>query len=66
MVTVYRPALYASHASYAMDFSLPCIETHTTASTDPHRTDRIIGNVYMRCVLMNIIRNAYDAYDADL
>ncbi|KAF9799265.1 hypothetical protein SFRURICE_013561 [Spodoptera frugiperda] len=27
-------------------------ETHTTASTDPHRTDRIIGNAYMRCVLM--------------
>uniref|UniRef100_A0A2H1V0Z4 SFRICE_001838 n=1 Tax=Spodoptera frugiperda TaxID=7108 RepID=A0A2H1V0Z4_SPOFR len=37
---------------YPADFSLPCIETHTTASTDPHRTDRIIGNAYMRCVLM--------------
>ncbi|KAF9806889.1 hypothetical protein SFRURICE_005846, partial [Spodoptera frugiperda] len=43
------PTSYASHAT---DFSLSCIETHTTASTDPHRTDRIIGNVYMRCVLM--------------
>ncbi|KAF9790006.1 hypothetical protein SFRURICE_002371 [Spodoptera frugiperda] len=28
------------------------LETHTSASTDPHRTDRIIGNAYMRCVLM--------------
>uniref|UniRef100_A0A2H1VM98 SFRICE_009775 n=1 Tax=Spodoptera frugiperda TaxID=7108 RepID=A0A2H1VM98_SPOFR len=37
-VSVHRPA------SHATDFSLSCIETHTTASTDPHRTDRIIGN----------------------
>ncbi|KAF9800515.1 hypothetical protein SFRURICE_017777, partial [Spodoptera frugiperda] len=29
-----------------------CIETYTTASTDPRRTDRIISNAYMRCVLM--------------
>uniref|UniRef100_A0A2H1VF47 SFRICE_015921 n=1 Tax=Spodoptera frugiperda TaxID=7108 RepID=A0A2H1VF47_SPOFR len=36
----------------SQDFSLSCIETHTTASTDPHRTDRIIGNAYMRCVPM--------------
>uniref|UniRef100_A0A2H1WEL0 SFRICE_031961 n=1 Tax=Spodoptera frugiperda TaxID=7108 RepID=A0A2H1WEL0_SPOFR len=42
----------ASYASHATDFSLSCIETHTTASTDPHRTDRIIGNAYMRCILM--------------
>ncbi|KAF9793607.1 hypothetical protein SFRURICE_005987 [Spodoptera frugiperda] len=28
------------------------IKTHTTASTDPHRTDRIIGNAYVRCVPM--------------
>ncbi|KAF9820339.1 hypothetical protein SFRURICE_015614 [Spodoptera frugiperda] len=48
-VRVHRPASYASHAT---DFSLSCIETHTTAATDPHRTDRIIGNAYMRCVLM--------------
>ncbi|KAF9802328.1 hypothetical protein SFRURICE_009010, partial [Spodoptera frugiperda] len=48
-VSVHRPASYASHATY---FSLSCIETHTTASTDPHRTDRIIGNAYMRCVPM--------------
>uniref|UniRef100_A0A2H1W4W1 SFRICE_011955 n=1 Tax=Spodoptera frugiperda TaxID=7108 RepID=A0A2H1W4W1_SPOFR len=48
-ITLHRPA---SDASFAIDFSLSCIETHTTASTDPHRTDRIIGNVYMRCVLM--------------
>ncbi|KAF9794523.1 hypothetical protein SFRURICE_011813 [Spodoptera frugiperda] len=27
-------------------------QTHITASTDPHRTDRIIGNAYMRCVPM--------------
>uniref|UniRef100_A0A2H1WNV4 SFRICE_018477 n=1 Tax=Spodoptera frugiperda TaxID=7108 RepID=A0A2H1WNV4_SPOFR len=33
-------------------------ETYTTASTDPHHTHRIIGNAY--------IRNAYDAYIADL
>uniref|UniRef100_A0A2H1VYE5 SFRICE_017331 n=1 Tax=Spodoptera frugiperda TaxID=7108 RepID=A0A2H1VYE5_SPOFR len=39
-------------ASHATDFSLSCIETHITASTDPHRTDRIIGNAYMRCVPM--------------
>ncbi|KAF9796394.1 hypothetical protein SFRURICE_007077 [Spodoptera frugiperda] len=48
-------------ASYATDFSLSCIETHTTASTDPHRTDRIISNDYMRRVPMT----SYDAYDAD-
>ncbi|KAF9801036.1 hypothetical protein SFRURICE_006079 [Spodoptera frugiperda] len=49
MVSVHRPASYASHAT---DFSLPCIETHITASTDPHRTHRIFSNAYMRCVLM--------------
>uniref|UniRef100_A0A2H1WTJ5 SFRICE_014784 n=1 Tax=Spodoptera frugiperda TaxID=7108 RepID=A0A2H1WTJ5_SPOFR len=43
---------YVSYASHTTDFSLSCIETHTTASTDPHRTDRIISNTYMRCVLM--------------
>uniref|UniRef100_A0A2H1VKQ3 SFRICE_019328 n=1 Tax=Spodoptera frugiperda TaxID=7108 RepID=A0A2H1VKQ3_SPOFR len=47
-VQVNRPASYASHAT---DFSLSCLEAHTTASTDPHRTDRIISNTYMRCVL---------------
>uniref|UniRef100_A0A2H1WNL5 SFRICE_036059 n=1 Tax=Spodoptera frugiperda TaxID=7108 RepID=A0A2H1WNL5_SPOFR len=52
-VRVHRPASYASHAT---DFSLSCIETHTTASTDPHRTDRIIGNAYMRCVLTECVR----------
>ncbi|KAF9802594.1 hypothetical protein SFRURICE_013781, partial [Spodoptera frugiperda] len=51
-VRVYRPASYASHAPHLTDFSLFCIETHTTASTDPHRTHRIISNAYMRCVLM--------------
>ncbi|KAF9803984.1 hypothetical protein SFRURICE_019180 [Spodoptera frugiperda] len=49
VVSVHSPASYASHAT---DFRLSCIETHTTASTDPHRMDRIIGNAYMRCVLM--------------
>ncbi|KAF9799142.1 hypothetical protein SFRURICE_006402, partial [Spodoptera frugiperda] len=44
--SVHRPA------SHATDFSLSCIKTHTTASTDPHRTNRIISNAYMRCVLM--------------
>ncbi|KAF9810213.1 hypothetical protein SFRURICE_019500 [Spodoptera frugiperda] len=38
---------------------LSCIETHTTASTDPQRTDRIIGNAYMRCVLMSSGRQSY-------
>ncbi|KAF9823659.1 hypothetical protein SFRURICE_019166 [Spodoptera frugiperda] len=46
-VSVHRPASYASHAT---DFSLSCIETN--ASTNPHRTDRIIGNAYMRCAPM--------------
>ncbi|KAF9813073.1 hypothetical protein SFRURICE_000033 [Spodoptera frugiperda] len=46
---VHRPASYASHAT---DFSLSCRETDTTASTDPHRTDRITSNAYMRCVQM--------------
>ncbi|KAF9800005.1 hypothetical protein SFRURICE_016691 [Spodoptera frugiperda] len=41
------------------------IETHTTASTDPHRTDRIIGNAYIRCVLMTSY-DASDAYDTGL
>ncbi|KAF9823591.1 hypothetical protein SFRURICE_011897, partial [Spodoptera frugiperda] len=45
-VRVLRPASYASHAT---DFSWSCIETHTTASTNPHRTHRIINNAYMRC-----------------
>ncbi|KAF9803467.1 hypothetical protein SFRURICE_006349 [Spodoptera frugiperda] len=55
-VSVHRPA---SYVKYATDFSLSCIETHTTASTDPHRTDRIIGNAYMRTD--DVIRNACDA-----
>ncbi|KAF9805016.1 hypothetical protein SFRURICE_018921 [Spodoptera frugiperda] len=59
----HSPGSYASHASYATDFSLSCIETHTTVSTDPHRTDRIIGNAYaMR--IDDVIRNSYDASDA--
>ncbi|KAF9796619.1 hypothetical protein SFRURICE_012712 [Spodoptera frugiperda] len=44
-VRVHRPA---SHAVHATDFSLSCIETHTTASIDPHRTYRIISNAYMQ------------------
>ncbi|KAF9822363.1 hypothetical protein SFRURICE_017638 [Spodoptera frugiperda] len=43
-IRVHRPA---SYASYATDFSLSCIETHTTATTNPHRTHRIISNAYM-------------------
>uniref|UniRef100_A0A2H1WWR4 SFRICE_009577 n=1 Tax=Spodoptera frugiperda TaxID=7108 RepID=A0A2H1WWR4_SPOFR len=31
----HRKTWPASYASYAMDFSLSCIETHATASTDP-------------------------------
>ncbi|KAF9823341.1 hypothetical protein SFRURICE_021475, partial [Spodoptera frugiperda] len=53
-IRVRRPASYASHAPHATDFSLYCIETHTTASTDPHCMDRIISNAYMRCVLMTL------------
>ncbi|KAF9801512.1 hypothetical protein SFRURICE_006757 [Spodoptera frugiperda] len=45
-------ARIASYASHATDLSLSCIETHTTASTDPRRTDRIVNNVYMRYALM--------------
>ncbi|KAF9797096.1 hypothetical protein SFRURICE_014051 [Spodoptera frugiperda] len=41
-------------ASYATDFSLSCIETHTSASTDPHRTNRIISNAYKRCMPPNL------------
>ncbi|KAF9802112.1 hypothetical protein SFRURICE_004363 [Spodoptera frugiperda] len=52
-VRVHSPASYAPHAR---DFSLSCIETHTTASIDPHRTDRIISNSYMRCVLMTLFQ----------
>ncbi|KAF9796541.1 hypothetical protein SFRURICE_006100 [Spodoptera frugiperda] len=37
-VRVHRPASYASDAPHATDFSLSCIEPHTTASTDPHGT----------------------------
>ncbi|KAF9796271.1 hypothetical protein SFRURICE_010544, partial [Spodoptera frugiperda] len=47
----YRSSSYESHAPHATDFSFSCIETHTTASTDSHRTHRIISNAYMRCVL---------------
>ncbi|KAF9796047.1 hypothetical protein SFRURICE_006826 [Spodoptera frugiperda] len=49
MVSVHRPASYASHAT---DFSLSCIETDTTTSTDPHRTNCLIDNAYIRCVSM--------------
>ncbi|KAF9807869.1 hypothetical protein SFRURICE_000650 [Spodoptera frugiperda] len=56
------PASYGPHASHATDFILSCKETHTTASTDPRRTDRIISNAYMRCVPTDdVLRNAYDA-----
>uniref|UniRef100_A0A2H1VM55 SFRICE_005440 n=1 Tax=Spodoptera frugiperda TaxID=7108 RepID=A0A2H1VM55_SPOFR len=58
------PASSASHVPHATDFSLSCIETHTTASTDPHRTDRIISNAYMRCVLMTSY--GIGTYDAGL
>ncbi|KAF9796800.1 hypothetical protein SFRURICE_020487, partial [Spodoptera frugiperda] len=56
-VRVHRPASYASHASHAphaTDFSLSCKQTHTTAYTDPHRTDRMINDAYMRCVLITL------------
>uniref|UniRef100_A0A2H1V3R8 SFRICE_006699 n=1 Tax=Spodoptera frugiperda TaxID=7108 RepID=A0A2H1V3R8_SPOFR len=52
-VSVHRPASYASHGT---DFSLSCIESHTTASTYPHRTNRITDNAYMRCALMTSYR----------
>uniref|UniRef100_A0A2H1VBT5 SFRICE_023750 n=1 Tax=Spodoptera frugiperda TaxID=7108 RepID=A0A2H1VBT5_SPOFR len=52
-IIVHKPASYASHAT---DFMWSCIETHTTASTDPHRTNRIISNAYMRCVLMTFVK----------
>ncbi|KAF9819514.1 hypothetical protein SFRURICE_003607 [Spodoptera frugiperda] len=37
-VSVHRAASYASHAT---DFSLSCIETYTTASTNSHCTDAV-------------------------
>ncbi|KAF9799450.1 hypothetical protein SFRURICE_003147, partial [Spodoptera frugiperda] len=48
-VRIHKPA---SYASYATDFSLSCIECHTTASTNPHHqqclhamcTDDVIRN----------------------
>ncbi|KAF9791380.1 hypothetical protein SFRURICE_014092 [Spodoptera frugiperda] len=61
LLSMYQIVSYASHAS---DFSLSCIETHTTASTDPHRTDRIISNAYMRTD--DVIRNAHDVSDAGM
>uniref|UniRef100_A0A2H1VRK7 SFRICE_013903 n=1 Tax=Spodoptera frugiperda TaxID=7108 RepID=A0A2H1VRK7_SPOFR len=55
-VIVHRPVSDASHAT---DFSLSCIETHTTASTDPHR----------QCPHTlradDVIRNACDTCDAE-
>ncbi|KAF9804334.1 hypothetical protein SFRURICE_011949, partial [Spodoptera frugiperda] len=55
-VGVHRPA------SYTTEFSLSCIQTHTTVSTDPHRTDRIISNAYLHAMRTeDVIRNAYDA-----
>ncbi|KAF9797028.1 hypothetical protein SFRURICE_006903 [Spodoptera frugiperda] len=38
-------SLHRTHRKQT-DFNLSCIETRTTASTDPHRTDRIISNAY--------------------
>ncbi|KAF9824129.1 hypothetical protein SFRURICE_002250, partial [Spodoptera frugiperda] len=55
---VHRPASYASHAK---DFSLSCIETHTTASNNPHHRQCLYA---MRTD--DVIRNAYDANDAGL
>uniref|UniRef100_A0A2H1W2N2 SFRICE_040110 n=1 Tax=Spodoptera frugiperda TaxID=7108 RepID=A0A2H1W2N2_SPOFR len=48
----HLPASYVSDASHVTDFSLSSIEIHTTASTNPHRTDRFIGNAYMQRVPM--------------
>ncbi|KAF9823599.1 hypothetical protein SFRURICE_011905, partial [Spodoptera frugiperda] len=45
-VLVLPPALYQRFEM------LSVFKTHTTASTDPPRTDRIISNAYMRYVLM--------------
>ncbi|KAF9823338.1 hypothetical protein SFRURICE_021472 [Spodoptera frugiperda] len=53
-VRVYKPT------SYATDFSLSCIETHRTASSNPRRMDRIISNA-MRT--NDVIRSTYDAWD---
>uniref|UniRef100_A0A2H1W2A3 SFRICE_010616 n=1 Tax=Spodoptera frugiperda TaxID=7108 RepID=A0A2H1W2A3_SPOFR len=47
MVSVHRSASYASHAP---DFSLSCIKTYTTASTDPHRTDHFISNACLHAM----------------
>ncbi|KAF9821729.1 hypothetical protein SFRURICE_006589 [Spodoptera frugiperda] len=37
----------ASCASHATDFSLSCIETHTTASTDPHQRLKIEPSIFL-------------------
>ncbi|KAF9818679.1 hypothetical protein SFRURICE_011725 [Spodoptera frugiperda] len=51
-------SLSASNASHTTNFSLSRIESHTT---DPHRTDRMSSNAYMRCVLMTSQVDACDA-----
>ncbi|KAF9799882.1 hypothetical protein SFRURICE_017117 [Spodoptera frugiperda] len=57
-VSIHRVASYASHPT---DFNLSSIETHTTASTDPHHQQCLHA---MRTD--DVIRNMYDAYDAGL
>uniref|UniRef100_A0A2H1W414 SFRICE_020483 n=1 Tax=Spodoptera frugiperda TaxID=7108 RepID=A0A2H1W414_SPOFR len=59
-VRIHRAASCESHAPHATDFSLSCIETHTTASTDPHRTHRNISNAYMRCEIDAKVRQEVD------
>uniref|UniRef100_A0A2H1WXV0 SFRICE_017679 n=1 Tax=Spodoptera frugiperda TaxID=7108 RepID=A0A2H1WXV0_SPOFR len=54
-LTTYKGTRPQTHVRIARNVNaLSCIETHTTAPTDPHRTDRIISNAYMRCVTLNM------------
>ncbi|KAF9823230.1 hypothetical protein SFRURICE_010525 [Spodoptera frugiperda] len=51
--TIIKLGFFALNSKSFYRYASTCPRhTHTTASTDPHRTDRIISNAYMRCVLM--------------
>lgn len=47
--SVHRATSYAPNASHVTDFTLSCIKTDTTASTDPLRMD-LVGSAYMQCL----------------
>ncbi|KAF9793898.1 hypothetical protein SFRURICE_007429, partial [Spodoptera frugiperda] len=65
---VTAPTVQRGRQRRTLRHIMPLYNNHTlraTASNDPHHTDRIIGNAYMRCVPMTYdIRHVYDACDA--